>query len=90
MIAAGDYDGLQLSHALELFEARGGTNEEVALKGFMTTAPRARLAILPGTSHIGMNNEGKLLARLVATPARALRQELRRRGVAAFGLLDAA
>jgi pimeloyl-ACP methyl ester carboxylesterase len=65
MIVAGDYDGLQLSHALELFAARGGTNEEVALKGFMTTAPRARLAILPGTSHIGMNNEGKLLAQLV-------------------------
>ena len=65
MIVAGDYDGLQLSHALELFEARGGSNEEVALKGFMTTAPRARLAILPGTSHIGMNSEGKLLAQLV-------------------------
>jgi pimeloyl-ACP methyl ester carboxylesterase len=65
MIVAGDYDGLQLSHALELFAARGGSNEEVALKGFMTTAPRARLAILPGTSHIGMNNEGKLLAQLV-------------------------
>ena len=65
MIVAGDYDGLQLSHALELFAARGGSNQEVALKGFMTTAPRARLAILPGTSHIGMNNEGKLLAQLV-------------------------
>lgn len=65
MIVAGDYDGLQLSHALELFAARSGTNKEVALKGFMTTAPRARLAILPGTSHIGMYNEGKLLAQLV-------------------------
>jgi len=65
MIVAGDYDGLQLSHALELFAARGGSSKEVALKGFMTTAPRARLAILPGTSHIGMNNEGKLLAQLV-------------------------
>jgi pimeloyl-ACP methyl ester carboxylesterase len=65
MIVAGDYDGLQLSHALELFAARGGSNKEVALKGFMTAAPRARLAILPGTSHIGMNGEGKLLAQLV-------------------------
>jgi pimeloyl-ACP methyl ester carboxylesterase len=65
MIVAGDYDGLQLSHALELFAARSGSNKEVALKGFMTTAPRARLAILPATSHIGMNNEGKLLAQLV-------------------------
>ena len=65
MIVAGDYDGLQLAHALELFAARGGSNAEVVTKGFMTTAPRARLAILPGTSHIGMSNEGRLLAHLV-------------------------
>lgn len=65
MIVAGDHDGLQLSHALEVFAARGGSNEEVAMKGFLSTSPRARLAILPGTSHIGMNNEGRLLAQLV-------------------------
>ncbi|HYI04810.1 MAG TPA: alpha/beta hydrolase [Reyranella sp.] len=65
MIVAGDYDGLQLSHALKLFAARGGSNEEVAMKGFLSAAPPARLAIVPGTSHIGMSNEGKLLAQLV-------------------------
>lgn len=64
MIVAGDYDGLQLSHALQLFKARGGT-EEIATKGFLSEAPKARLAILPATSHIGMSNEGKLLAQLV-------------------------
>ena len=58
------YDGVQLSHALRLFEARGGSNAE-ATKGFLSAAPRARLAILPGTSHIGMYDEGKLLAQLV-------------------------
>ena len=35
------------------------------MKGFLSTSPRARLAILPATSHIGMNNEGPLLAQLV-------------------------
>jgi pimeloyl-ACP methyl ester carboxylesterase len=65
MIVAGDYDGLQLSHALQLFAARGGSNEEVATKGFLSKAPQARLAVLPATSHIGMSNEGKLLAQLV-------------------------
>jgi pimeloyl-ACP methyl ester carboxylesterase len=65
MIVAGDYDGLQLRHALEVFAARGGSNEEVAMKGFLSTSPRARLAILPATSHIGMNDQGPLLAQLV-------------------------
>ena len=64
MIVVGDYDGVQLSHALQLFEARGGGNAE-ATKGFLSTAPRARLAILTGTSHIGMYDEGKLLAQLI-------------------------
>ena len=65
MIVAGDYDGLQLSHALQLFAARAGSNEEVATKGFLSKAPRARLAVLPATSHIGMLNEGRLIAELV-------------------------
>jgi pimeloyl-ACP methyl ester carboxylesterase len=65
MIVAGDYDGLQLGHALQLFKARGGSNEEVATKGFLSKSPQARLAVLPATSHIGMSNEGKLLAQLV-------------------------
>jgi hypothetical protein len=55
-------------------------------------------AILGGTSDdfsacgTGMLDEwaADLLARLLGTPARALRQELRRRGVAAFGLVEAA
>jgi pimeloyl-ACP methyl ester carboxylesterase len=65
MIVAGDHDGLQLNHALDLFAARGGPSKEVALKGFLSASPPARLAILPGTSHIGISNEGRLLAELV-------------------------
>jgi pimeloyl-ACP methyl ester carboxylesterase len=65
MIVVGDYDGLQLNHALELFAARGGDSSVVATKGFLSAVPQARLAIIPGMSHIGMLGEGKLLAELV-------------------------
>lgn len=67
MIVVGDYDGPQLRHALELFAGRGGDNSEVATKGFLSASPQARLAIIPGMSHIGMLGEGALLAEL-ATP----------------------
>jgi len=56
MIVVGDADGVALSHAL-LFAARGGDNVEAATQGFMTAAPRARLAILPATTHVGMMSE---------------------------------
>ena len=65
MVVAGDHDGVQLTHALQLFAARGGGDQAAVMKGFLSKAPRARLAILPGTSHIGMSNEGQLLAQLV-------------------------
>jgi pimeloyl-ACP methyl ester carboxylesterase len=66
MIIAGDADGVQPAHALELFELRGGLDPKAATQGLLSEAPRARLAILPGTSHIGVMNEGELIARLVA------------------------
>jgi pimeloyl-ACP methyl ester carboxylesterase len=65
MIVAGDSDGVQLSHAVKLFTDRGGNSEAVATKGFLSEAPRARLAVVPGTSHIGMYGQGDLLARLI-------------------------
>jgi pimeloyl-ACP methyl ester carboxylesterase len=65
MIVVGDYDGPQLNHAMELFSARGGDNSMVATKGFLSAAPPARLAVIPGMSHIGMLGEGKLLAELI-------------------------
>jgi pimeloyl-ACP methyl ester carboxylesterase len=75
MVVVGDADGVTLEHAVELFKLRGGGDEKAAAKGFMTEAPRARLAILPGTSHVGIMAEAELIARLVtpflddATPA---------------------
>ena len=67
MIIIGDADGVRLEHAVELFKLRGGGDEKAAAQGFMTEAPRARLAILPGTSHIGLMAEAELIVEL-ATP----------------------
>jgi pimeloyl-ACP methyl ester carboxylesterase len=48
-IALGDADGVRYEHALELFRAKGGGK-----MGDMAGLPKSRLAILPGTTHIGM------------------------------------
>jgi pimeloyl-ACP methyl ester carboxylesterase len=45
----GDADGVRYEHALELFRARGGGK-----MGDMHGLPGSRLAILPGTTHIGI------------------------------------
>ncbi len=65
MIIVGDADGVQLEHALELFRLRGGGDREAAARGFIAGAPRARLAILPATSHIGIMAEAERIAELV-------------------------
>lgn len=48
-IAIGDADGVQYEHALALFRAKGGGK-----MGDLHGLPTSRLAILPGTTHIGM------------------------------------
>lgn len=45
----GDADGVRYEHALELFRAKGGGK-----MGDMHGLPKSRLAILPGTTHVGM------------------------------------
>lgn len=47
--AIGDADGVRYEHAIELFKAKGGGK-----MGDMQGLPESRLAILPGTTHIGM------------------------------------
>jgi len=66
MVIVGDADGVALSHAIELFEARGGQNMPAAMQGFVSGSPKARLAILPATGHIAMLNEAPLIARYAA------------------------
>ncbi|MET3879193.1 alpha/beta hydrolase [Chitinophaga sp. OAE865] len=48
-MAIGDADGIRYEHALELFRAKGGGK-----MGDIHGLPQSRLAILPGTTHIGM------------------------------------
>ncbi|WP_295125116.1 alpha/beta hydrolase [uncultured Chitinophaga sp.] len=49
LMAIGDADGVRYEHALELFRAKGGGK-----MGDLHGLPHSRLAILPGTTHIGM------------------------------------
>ena len=48
-MAIGDADGVRYEHALELFRAKGGGKF-----GDIHGLPKSRLAIIPGTTHIGM------------------------------------
>lgn len=48
-MAIGDADGVRYEHAIELFKAKGGGK-----MGDLHGLPKSRLAILPGTTHIGM------------------------------------
>jgi pimeloyl-ACP methyl ester carboxylesterase len=48
-MAVGDADGIRYEHALDLFRAKGGGK-----MGDIHGLPKSRLAILPGTTHIGM------------------------------------
>jgi pimeloyl-ACP methyl ester carboxylesterase len=49
MVVVGDADIVRPEHAVELLRLRGG-----GVPGDLTGLPNARLAILPGTSHLGM------------------------------------
>lgn len=48
-MAIGDADGIRYEHALEFFRAKGGGK-----MGDLHGLPKSRLAIIPGTTHIGM------------------------------------
>ena len=65
MIVLGDADGVTFDHAIKLFRLRGGDDMKPVVEGFMTEPPRARLAILPGTSHIGLMAEAATIAAMV-------------------------
>ncbi len=59
-MAIGDADGVRYEHALELFRAKGGGK-----MGDMHGMPHSRLAILPGTTHIGMMQKANLWVPMV-------------------------
>lgn len=62
MVVLGDADGMTLEHAIKLFKLRGGGDIATATQGFMTAAPKARLSVLPATSHIGVVAEAATIA----------------------------
>ena len=61
LIVIGDSDGTRPEHAVELFRLRGG-----GVFGDIVGMPSAQLAILPGTSHVGMLERADWLVPMVA------------------------
>jgi pimeloyl-ACP methyl ester carboxylesterase len=59
-MAIGDADGVRYEHALELYRAKGGGK-----MGDMFGLPKSRLAILPGTTHVGMMQRADLIVPMV-------------------------
>ncbi|NML21395.1 alpha/beta hydrolase [Pseudoflavitalea sp. G-6-1-2] len=59
-IAIGDADGVRYEHALELFRAKGGGK-----MGDIYGLPKSRLAIVPGTTHVGMMQHMNWLAPMI-------------------------
>ena len=67
MVIIGDADGVTLDHAIHMFKLRGGGDVAAATQGFLTASPKARLAILPATSHIGIMGEIPAIAAMVVS-----------------------
>lgn len=59
-MAIGDADGIRYEHALELFRAKGGGK-----MGDMHGLPASRLAIIPGTTHVGMTKRADWLVPMI-------------------------
>lgn len=59
-MAIGDADGVRYEHALDLFRAKGGGK-----MGDMHGLPKSRLAIIPGTTHIGMIQQADWLIPMI-------------------------
>ena len=60
LMAIGDADGVRYEHALELFRAKGGGK-----MGDIHGLPKSRLAIVPGTTHIGMMQQTDFLIPMI-------------------------
>jgi pimeloyl-ACP methyl ester carboxylesterase len=61
MVMIGDADGTTPEHAVELFRLRGG-----GVFGDLAGLPSARLAVLPGTTHVGLIGRADWLASMIA------------------------
>jgi pimeloyl-ACP methyl ester carboxylesterase len=66
MIVLGDADGLSPTHAAKFFELRGGGDRQAAAMGYGEDMPRARLMILPSTTHIDITTKADRIVPQVA------------------------
>jgi pimeloyl-ACP methyl ester carboxylesterase len=60
MVIIGDSDGTLPEHAVDMFRLRGG-----GVFGDVAGLPAAQLAILPGTTHVGMLDRAEWLAAMI-------------------------
>ncbi|EME60696.1 alpha/beta hydrolase [Rhodococcus ruber BKS 20-38] len=61
MVIVGDADGVKPERAPAMFRLLGGGDEEAAATGMLPTVPRARLVVLPATSHLGILGDTEVL-----------------------------
>ncbi len=64
-VIIGDHDVVRPEHAVELYRLRGGADTARASQPFLSEAPPARLAIIPGASHIEVFGDPELLAKMI-------------------------
>ncbi len=64
-IIIGDHDMVRPEHAVELYRLRGGGDTARASQPFLTEAPPARLAVLPGNTHVDVFGDPALLAAMI-------------------------
>jgi pimeloyl-ACP methyl ester carboxylesterase len=60
LIIIGDADGTRPEHAVEMFRLRGG-----GVFGDLAGLPAAQLAVLPGTTHVGMLDRAEWLLAMI-------------------------
>jgi pimeloyl-ACP methyl ester carboxylesterase len=60
LVIIGDSDGTRPEHAVEMFRLRGG-----GVFGDVAGLPAAQLAILPGTTHVGMLDRAEWLVPMI-------------------------
>jgi pimeloyl-ACP methyl ester carboxylesterase len=63
LIVIGDSDGTRLEHAVEMFRRLGGG----IFGDLAPELPRSQLAILPGTTHVGMLERADWISSMVTT-----------------------
>lgn len=61
LVVSGDHDVVMPEHSLKFFRLRGGAPTALVTQPLLAESPVAQLAILPGSSHIGVMAQTDLL-----------------------------